>query len=267
MPIVKNTDIFTRIECMYGPIPQCLKTILCNCGFDNALALELIDENAIKDMESYMQECGQQIINDLNCCNADKYKGQSEFIFTPGHRRTIIGIAEKARELNQAAISHHSNKNVTKPVIVAEPTEVEQQFRTASNDHADDIPISNVTIEVIAVSSQLGQNSAISVDSAGEEGLKSSVINKLKTTFKKKLNGCEIPFTVDESNVVALNIQIMNKKVNDSCKCVCPYCGNAVQATCKNAKWKISNIIRYIAGHLDSQTTLSDTLSMNQMNR
>lgn len=245
MPKIQNTDIFARIECIYGPIPKCLKTILCNCGFDNALALELIDENAIKDMESYMQECGQQIINDLNCCNADKYKGQSEFIFTPGHKRTIIGIAEKARELNQASISHHSNKNVKKSVIVAELTEIEQQFSTASNDQTDEIPISSVTLEpageVIAVSSQLGQNFAVSMDLPDEEGLKSSIMNKLKATIKKKLNGCDIPFTIDESNVVALKIETMNKKVSGSCKCVCPYCGNAVQATCKNARWKISN--------------------------
>lgn len=241
---VKNTDVFTRMECMYGSIPQCLKTILCHCGFDNALALELIDENAIIDMESFMQEFGKEIINDLNCCNADKYKGQNQFIFTPGHKRTIIGIAEKARELNHAAVSQHSSKNVAELVIVPEPTGAEHQLTTASNDPTEDMSTAGVT----------------SMNSAREDELKSSILNKLKTTIKTKLNSCESAFAIDESNVVALNIQKKNKSLSGSCKCVCPCCGNAVQATCNNGKWKISNIIRHITGHFDLQKNANLTV-------
>lgn len=62
MPKKKGKDIFARIERVYGQIPKCLVVILRSCGFDNALAVEFIDEKAIEEIESHMQESGKVII-------------------------------------------------------------------------------------------------------------------------------------------------------------------------------------------------------------
>lgn len=265
MPRKMSKDIFTRIECLYGPIPKCLKEILRNCGFDNALVVELIDEHAIKDIESYMQECGKEIINALNCCNSDKYKGQNVFVFTPGHKRTILAIADKARELNQATVHQNFDKNKT--AIAPEPTEMEFQLSSASSDRAQESLMAEPDVQatreslissgkINAISCQTGQfhenpTASVNSPSVAEKELKSMLILKLQAALKPKLNDIEDVFKIDETHLAAMNIQTINQNSNGSCKCVCPFCGSSIQASCSNGRWKISNVVRHITNHFD----------------
>lgn len=113
MPRKNTNDVFVRLESIYGSVPKCLIAILRCCGFDNALALEFINEEAIADIESHIQEAGREIINGLKCCNADTYKQQAVFKLTPGHKRTIFAMAEKTRDLNQKAVSVQNETEIT----------------------------------------------------------------------------------------------------------------------------------------------------------
>lgn len=260
MPKKKNKDIFMRIECLYGAIPECLKIILRDCGFDNALALELIDENAIKDIESYMQENGKEIIDGLNCCNSDKYKRQNVFGFTPGHKRTIVAISEKARELNEAAVDPLSNRKelkstiVPKPAIMPEP--IDHQLSSPATNPTQIVQIASENLRSseknIAISCQIRQgneNHILSVNSNEEQQLKSLLLKKLESVIIPKLSGSET-FLMNESHIVGMEIQTKNKKPNGSCKCMCPYCGTTVQSNCKNGNWRISNVVRHLTNHL-----------------
>lgn len=262
----KSKDIFTRIECLYGPISNCLKEILRNCGFDNALVVELIDEHAIKDMESFMQENGKGIIDTLNCCNSDKYKGQDVFVFTPGHKRTILAIAEKAREFNQTAVQQHSDKNET--AIAPDLTGMEHQLTSTSSDQSQESPpiepdvqaasgCSRSSEKISATSRQLAHanENPVSTNPSSEAAkeLKSMLILKLQAALKPKLNDIEDVFKIDETHVAAMNITTINQNSNGSCKCMCPFCGSSVQASCNNGRWKISNVVRHIVNHFDSK--------------
>lgn len=251
-----------RIECLYGPIPECLKIILRDCGFDNALALELIDENAIKDMESYIQENGKEIIDGLNCCNSDKYKQQNVFGFTPGHKRTIVAISRKARELNETAVDSLSTRKESRSAIVPEP--IDHQLSSSATDQAQAAQIASDNLsssgENIAISCQIRQgngNLIISASSNEEQQLKSLLVKKLEAVIKPKLSGSET-FQINESHLVGMEIRTMNKKSNGSCKCVCPYCGTTVQSNCKDGKWSISNVTRHITSHLDFKKNWSE---------
>lgn len=270
MPRKKNQDIFTRIECLYGPIPECLKVILRCCGFNNALAIELIDENAIKDMESFMQTHGKEAINGLKCCNSDQYREQNVFEFTPGHKCTILAITEKTREFNQAALQPNSNEREF--AIVSELSEEEHQLSSASSNATE---CTQVTFENLISSGMINAVSCgieqvkekcpvPTVNPLVEEELKSVLITRLKAAVKNKFKDSEYVCEMDLSNVVSMNIQTLNHKSNGTGKCVCPICGSSVQATCQNGRWRISNVVRHITNHIDVSSKKSNYIDGNR---
>lgn len=244
MPKKKGKNIFARIEKVYGQIPKCLVVILRSCGFDNALAVEFIDEKAIEEIEAHMRESGKVIIQGLDCCSCDTYKEQTLFEFTPGHKRTILAIAQKTRELNQATLSNDSSRIGTEPINGPEVAAIQHHTTTESTDQADvDSLIASKNVE------PANQNHVASVSTMVEEELKSSLIAKLQTSIRSKLSGNKTKFEINNSHVIAMSIQTVNNASSGSSKCVCPYCQVRVTATCKNGKWKISNVVRHISSH------------------
>lgn len=244
MPKKKEIDIFKRIENVYGPIPKCIKEILRKSGFDNALVIALIDEEAIKDIESYIQENGKDIINGLDCCNSDKYKQLDVFLFMPGHRLTVLAIAQKVRELNQTAV-----ENVMELNKVPEIADNQHQLSCASTERAQS---ENTVIEVSRQSKEVVDNVANGneINACVEDELKSLLITRLEAAIKSKFNDSQTAFKIDVTRVIAMNIQMIKNKPNGSTKCVCPYCETPIQAKCHNGKWRISNIVRHIEKHI-----------------
>lgn len=245
MPKKKEKDIFQKIEAVYGSIPTCLKTILRNSGFDNGLSLALLNENAIRDIESYIQENGENIINTLQCCNSDNYKSQiakNEFKFAPGHKYTILAIADKTREMNLTENwSSKENRKVAviAPVIIDSPS--------TSVDRSENEQISNENW------SQMSDSIAVSMDVIPEKALKLQLLNKLKEAMKKTPNVNQVELPMDESSVIELEIQMVCNKPNGSGKCVCCHCGKSIQATCVNGNWRAHNVIRHLRKHLSQE--------------
>lgn len=236
MPRKNGNDIFVRIESIYGFIPKCLIAILRSCGFDNALALEFINEEAIADIELHIQEAGREIINGLKCCNADTYKQQAVFKFTPGHKRTIFAIAEKTRDLNQKALSDR------KEMEVVEIYELENEPTPGAMDPID-----------------TGGHRSDSPPSMVKDALKASLISKLKKSIASKSQDSKTTFDFHDTHVTGWNIQSINNAVQGSCKLVCPQCKTAITATCKNGNWKVSNFVRHFGSHIVPSIELNTT--------
>lgn len=234
MPRKKGNDVFVRIESIYGSIPKCLIAILRSSGFDNALALEFINEEAIADIELHIQEAGREIINGLKCCNADTYKQQAVFKFTPGHKRTIFAIAEKTRDLNQKALSDQNE------------TEIEVIYEL--EDGAMD-PIDTGGPGYYSDSSH----------SMVKDATRASLIAKLNKSIASKSQGSTTTFHFHDAHVTEWNIQSKNNVLEGSCKLVCPQCKTAITATCKNGYWKVSNFVRHFATHIVPSIELNTT--------
>lgn len=217
-----------------------MKEILRNSGFDNGLSIGLLDEKAIKDIESYIQENGESIINTLQCCSSDLYKNliaKKAFAFTPGHKYTILAIAGKAREMRQIE-NENSRKNLKEHVIV--PAIVESS--STSVDLSENEQLSNEN------SIQVGGNITVTMN-VNTERLKLLLINKLKEAMGKTPNVSKAELRIDESIVTELEIQMICNKANGSGKCICSCCGSFIQATCVNGKWRAQNIIRHFRNH------------------
>lgn len=235
-----------RIENVYGPVPKCIKEILRKSGFDNALVIALIDEKAIGDIESYMQENGEGIINSLDCCNSDNYKQMDVFLFMPGHKLTILAIAQKVRELNQAAAENviKQNKVVETagnlPQLSSTLTEREQTENTAT-----EVQRPKEVIEMVANGNPTHSRRLV------EENLKSLLIVRLEAAINSKLNDSDATFKIDETRVIAMKIEMTNSQPNGSSKCRCPYCETPIEAKCINGNWRISNIVRHIEKHIN----------------
>lgn len=236
MPRKNGNDVFVRIERIYGFVPKCLIAILRSCGFDNALALEFIDEEAIADIELHIQEAGRDLIDGLKCCNADTYKQQAVFKFTPGHKRTIFAIAEKTRDLNQKAISDRKEMEIV---------EIYELGNQATPGVMDSIDTS-------------GHRSDSSL-SMLKDALKASLILKLKKSIASKSQGSKTTFDFHDAHVTGWNIQSRNGALQGSCKLVCPQCKTAITATCKNGNWKVSNFVRHFESHIAPSTELNTT--------
>lgn len=96
-------DIFEKLEKFSkNKIPECIKSILKFAAFDTACSLSSLDEAAISSIENYVDQSEKSIINQLVCCNADKYQGQSHFHFLPGHRTILRSIPELIKQMKQS---------------------------------------------------------------------------------------------------------------------------------------------------------------------
>lgn len=80
-------------------IPNCIKTILFNSGYDTSLAIASINEGCVVEIENYINANGNfiEIVKDLQCCHSELYKDgvrRKTFRFLPGLKNLIIKIAE-----------------------------------------------------------------------------------------------------------------------------------------------------------------------------
>lgn len=82
-------------------IPECVKTIMHENGFNSHLSLMSINSDAITNMEKYTNSYLTHAIANLNCCVSDIYKSQvikKKFEFAPGHRLLIMNIPKRLEE-------------------------------------------------------------------------------------------------------------------------------------------------------------------------
>lgn len=66
--------------------------ILMKCGFDCKLAVSSLDKESIKEVEKYANE-------DRSVLEGTSYESMKTFTFKPGHKLTILQLANEAKKI------------------------------------------------------------------------------------------------------------------------------------------------------------------------
>lgn len=84
-------------EFMRDEIPECIKRILSECGYDNEISLRELKEVDLDKIEEYLDKPMMRttIINSLSCCYSEIYKAQEKFKLLPGQRIYILNISRQ----------------------------------------------------------------------------------------------------------------------------------------------------------------------------
>lgn len=113
-------DAWDEIEdIIFEPLPECIKKILSICGYDSMLGISEIDENAVTEVEQYVNN-NRNIIRGLECCFANTYKKLEKFRFLPGHRILILHLSNRINETFESKKSGNSNDFVVSKQSVIE---------------------------------------------------------------------------------------------------------------------------------------------------
>lgn len=80
--------------------PPCVKHILIECGYDKLMGLAELNEQKISKIEKHVNK-NRAIIEKMDCCNSETYKGQAEFCFIPGHESIILAIPKQITQLKE----------------------------------------------------------------------------------------------------------------------------------------------------------------------
>lgn len=140
-------EIWKKIERKIGDkVPLCVKMCLEFCAYDSLNVLKELNELKIVEIEEYITDCGQDMVNDLYCCHSEKYKKQTKFKFLPGHRsilkilpEKISGIFENHNELRNLFLNTPVNSEANKEfsVILNELIKSSQINAHKSKNHAE----------------------------------------------------------------------------------------------------------------------------------
>lgn len=79
-------------------MPDCIRKILFESGFDTEISIENLNENVLCDVEKYANVHLHEVINNLKCCHSDIYKNDiriGQFKFPPGHRIFILNLPKQ----------------------------------------------------------------------------------------------------------------------------------------------------------------------------
>lgn len=72
------------------PACECLKQILYQCSFNDALSLKSITEKHLSEIEEYVDSIRGTISDGFGCCHMDIYKNQAKFRILPAHKIVIL---------------------------------------------------------------------------------------------------------------------------------------------------------------------------------
>lgn len=80
---------------MGSDIPDCIKIILFQTGYDCEIALECLNEENLLQIEEYANDKLHDVINNLKCAHAETHLAdimKKQFKFLPGHRSLILSL-------------------------------------------------------------------------------------------------------------------------------------------------------------------------------
>lgn len=114
-------------------IPECVKCILRYAAFDTACSLSGLDANAISFIENYVNESNKSVIQQLTCCNAEKYQNQVNFHFLPGHQSILLKIPEQIKAINDSKRKSYKKLSEFKKLLT--PGELKNNLLFKLNQH------------------------------------------------------------------------------------------------------------------------------------
>lgn len=97
----KQSECWTKLEKFAGEnIPECVKFLLENAGYNRLLSLSVIDDSQLTEIESHLQSTRDMWVNELQCCNSNYYMQNPVFRFLPGHRTMILGFRGQIEQIS-----------------------------------------------------------------------------------------------------------------------------------------------------------------------
>lgn len=99
-------DCFNKIINNLGePIPLCIQSFLCECGFTTLSSIRGINTSSVVEIENHIQSYGSEMIRNLSCCFSKIYNAQERFKLLPGHRAFILELPKYLSECEQIAVN------------------------------------------------------------------------------------------------------------------------------------------------------------------
>lgn len=80
-------------------IPICVRKILTRCGYDTIISIKNITVESVVQIENHINVYARDLIQTLDCCHHEFYKGQDIFKFLPGHRDLILSLPKFAVQM------------------------------------------------------------------------------------------------------------------------------------------------------------------------
>lgn len=97
--------MWSSIESDLGePVPQSLKYLLVETGYDNIVSLRCLDDKNISVLENFIDENAlhRELASKVHCVTASLYENMGTFRFAPGHKQFLKAISLSKRSANQA---------------------------------------------------------------------------------------------------------------------------------------------------------------------
>lgn len=118
-------------------IPEILVKILISAGYDNALSIADFNEIDIEILEKHVQEELKDLVSQSNV-----YKNCQQFVFLPGHKKTLFSLSGKAKEFVQQKKQVHRNAEQIELLTDEEIENLKEQLFEKLNSYVDSIGLS-----------------------------------------------------------------------------------------------------------------------------
>lgn len=219
-------------------------------GYSSAATIGLISPEIVGEIERYTENNLHDVINSLNCCNAETYKKQTSFKFLPGHHHFVLNLPTEIAKMKQQMpmpmpsrsrtpnIADHKKQQKQKTIdsntgVRAEFVSVPESVQSSHRDIIDESETTNDHDSLV-------------------EALKHELIEKLKNRGKSKGCDWEKLLNVNLIDEIELNVDGNGEVIDGNCRLACPTCGTKYLSK-YDRYWKTSNLLKHFESHEKSQ--------------
>lgn len=104
---MEEINVFIALEKLLNEkIPMDIKTILTRSAYDSKTALSCVNDQLICSLEQYANQ-DRSILKDTS------YENMTKFVFKPGHRTTILHLADKVKSLENETDENKQQRHQT----------------------------------------------------------------------------------------------------------------------------------------------------------
>lgn len=207
-------------------------------GYSCAPTIGLISPEVLDEIEVETGKNLRDVIDKLDCCNADTYKKQTTFKFLPGHRRFILNMPTEIKKMKEQMPSNTRARKKPKP---ARKNSLAKQMPTDSNSVSESVETALVELDQ-SESSNTDQHDAI------VKMLELELIKKLKNRGKNDGYDWEKSLTINSIDEMELNIGLDGEVINGKCRLICPVCGTKYLCNYERF-WQTSNLLKHLQSH------------------
>lgn len=210
-------------------------------GYSCSSIIGQITQEDIDEVEKYATNELSDLINSLDCCNAETYKRQTEFKFLPGHRKFILRLPIEVAKMKQQTQNGFSSRPIQKRKVV-QPTIPNDLINENENE------VISVTRPTIT-NDLIDENEKEVIDEQEQlECLRMELIKKLKQAGKNQKRTWVNVLNLNSVQNLNVESNCNGKIVKGSCRLVCPICSTSY--LCNYDKfWQSSNLLKHLNSH------------------